>query len=284
MKQQREGLVKYVMFTCASFSVLGIVLIILFIFKESLPAITEAGLSNLFSTNWNPDAGQYGFLAFLNGSILTTLGGLLLGAPLGIGTAIFIDQIAPKQVGDVIRRGVEMLAGIPSVIIGWLGMVVLVPWLAELTGTGGYGIMAASIVLAIMVLPTITALSAETLHNLPIELKEASLSMGATRWQTIRRVLLPAGRKGIIVAVVLGMGRAIGETMAVQMVIGNSKQLTYSLFANTSTIPSRIVTEMGEATGVHRSALFFQALVLLVLAMLLVMVVRLVGREKGGTR
>ncbi len=163
-------------------------------------------------------------------------------------------------------------------------MILLVPALAGITGTGGYGIAAASLVLVVMVLPTIAALSAETLRNLPRELMEASLAMGATRWQTIRKVLLPAGRKGILVAVILGMGRAIGETMAVQMVIGNSRQLTFSLFANTSTIPSRIVTEMGEATGVHRSALFFMALVLLLLAMFLVSLVRLVARDKGGGR
>jgi phosphate ABC transporter permease protein PstC len=278
---QRERYIKYLMFTCASISVLGIVLIILFIFKESWAAIRDQGWS-LFTTTWNPANNQYGFLAFLNGTILTTLGGLLLGAPLAIGIAVFLDQIAPRRVADVIRRAVEMLAGIPSVIIGWFGMILLVPLLAGATGTGGYGIAAASLVLAVMVLPTIAALSAETLRNLPQELMEASLAMGATRWQTIRKVLLPASRKGILVAVILGMGRAIGETMAVQMVIGNSRQLTFSLFANTSTIPSRIVTEMGEATGVHRSALFFMALVLLLLSMFLVSMVRLVARDKGG--
>jgi phosphate ABC transporter permease protein PstC len=281
---KRETYVKWVMLSCASLSFLAISLIILFILKESLPAITDAGFSNLVTTEWNPEAGKYGFLAALNGTVLTTLGGLLLGAPLAIGTAVFLDQVAPRRVSDIIRRGVEMLAGIPSVIIGWFGLTLLVPFLARISGSAGYGVLAASLVLAVMVLPTITALSAETLHSLPLELKEASLAMGATRWQTIRKVLLPAGRKGIIVAVILGMGRAIGETMAVQMVIGNSRQLTFSLFSNTSTIPSRIVTDMGEATGVYRSALFFQALVLLVLAMLLVVTVRLVGREKGGAR
>jgi phosphate ABC transporter permease protein PstC len=281
---KRETYVKWVMLFCASLSFFSILLIMIFIVRESLPAITKAGFSNLVTTEWNPDAGKYGFLAFLNGTVLTTLGGLLIGAPLAIGTAIFLDQVAPNRVSDIIRRGVEILAGIPSVIIGWFGLTLLVPLLGRLSGSAGYGIMAASLVLAVMVLPTITALSAETLHSLPIELKEASVAMGATRWQTIRKVLLPAGRKGIMVAVILGMGRAIGETMAVQMVIGNSRQLTYSLFANTSTIPSRIVTDMGEATGVYRSALFVQALVLLVLAMLLVVTVRLVGRERGGAR
>ncbi len=277
----RERYIKLLLIACASLSFLAILLIFIFIFKESMPAITKAGFGNLFlSTQWNPDQGHYGMLAFLNGTILTTLGGLIIGAPLGIGTAIFLDQMAPKKMGTLIRRGVELLAGIPSVVIGWFGLIILVPVVARLTNSSGYGIAAASIVLAVMVLPTITALTTETLRSLPPELREASLAMGATRWQSIRSVLLPAAREGILVAVILGMGRAMGETMAVQMVIGNSRQLTFSLTKGTGTLTSRMVTDMGEATGVFRSALFAQALVLLVLAMLLIIVVRVVTRKR----
>jgi phosphate transport system permease protein len=277
----RERYIKVLLFACASLSFLAILLIFLFIFRESLPAITKGGFPNLFlSATWDPDKGRYGMLAFLNGTILTTLGGLVLGAPLGIGTAIFLDQVAPRRMGNIIRRGVELLAGIPSVVIGWFGLTILVPFIARVTNSAGYGIGAASVVLAVMVLPTITTLSAETLRSLPPELKEASVSMGATRWQTIRGVLLPAGREGILVAVILGMGRAIGETMAVQMVVGNSRQLTFSLTRGTGTLTSRIVTDMGEATGVFRSALFAQALVLLILAMLLIISIRLITRQK----
>jgi len=277
----RERYIKLLLVACASLSFLAILLIFIFIFKESMPAITKAGFGNLFlSTQWNPDQGHYGMLAFLNGTILTTLGGLIIGAPLGIGTAIFLDQMAPKKMGTLIRRGVELLAGIPSVVIGWFGLTILVPFVARLTNSSGYGIAAASIVLAVMVLPTITALTTETLRSLPPELREASLAMGATRWQSIRSVLLPAAREGILVAVILGMGRAMGETMAVQMVIGNSRQLTFSLTKGTGTLTSRMVTDMGEATGVFRSALFAQALVLLVLAMLLIIVIRVVTRKR----
>ena len=277
----RERYIKLLLVACASLSFLAILLIFIFIFKESMPAITKAGFGNLFlSTQWNPDQGHYGMLAFLNGTILTTLGGLIIGAPLGIGTAIFLDQMAPKKMGILIRRGVELLAGIPSVVIGWFGLIILVPFIARLTNSSGYGIAAASIVLAVMVLPTITALTTETLRSLPPELREASLAMGATRWQSIRSVLLPAAREGILVAVILGMGRAMGETMAVQMVIGNSRQLTFSLTKGTGTLTSRMVTDMGEATGVFRSALFAQALVLLVLAMLLIIVIRVVTRKR----
>jgi phosphate ABC transporter permease protein PstC len=277
----RERYIKLVLLSCASFAFLAILLIFIFIFKESMPALTKAGFGNLFlSTLWNPDAGKFGMLAFLNGTILTTLGGLLIGAPLGVGTAIFLDQMAPQRMGTIIRRGVELLAGIPSVVIGWFGLIILVPAIARVTHSSGYGIAAASVVLAVMILPIITALSVETLRSLPIELKEASLAMGATRWQSIRTVLLPAAREGILVAVILGMGRAIGETMAVQMVIGNSRQLTFSLTKGTGTLTSRIVTDMGEATGVFRSALFAQALVLLVLAMFLIIVIRIITRKK----
>ena len=278
----RERYIKLLLMACASLSFLAILLIFIFILRESMPALTKVGFGNLFtSTDWNPDKGSFGILAFLNGTILTTLGGLIIGAPLGVGTAIFLDQVAPKKMATVIRRGIELLAGIPSVVIGWFGLIILVPFIARITNSSGYGIAAASVVLAVMVLPTITALSVETLRSLPIELKEASLAMGATRWQSIRTVLLPAAREGILVAVILGMGRAIGETMAVQMVIGNSRQFTLSLFKPTATLTSRLVTDMGEAPpGVFRSSLFAMALVLLIFAMLLIFSVRIITRKR----
>jgi phosphate transport system permease protein len=277
---EREKYIKMILMMCASLSFLAILLIFLFIFKESLPAITKLGIPNLMSSSWDPSKGQYGMLSFLSGTILTTLGGLLLGAPLGIGTAVFLDQIAPPRVANIINRGVELLAGIPSVVIGWFGLIILVPFIARVTNSAGYGIAAASVVLAVMVLPTITALSAETLHSLPMELKEASVAMGATRWQTIRKVLLPAGREGLLVAVILGMGRAIGETMAVQMVIGNSSQFTLNLFKPTGTLTTNLITNMGEATGDFRAALFAQALVLLILSMALILTIRVITRKK----
>lgn len=277
---ERERYIKLLLISCASLSFLAILLIFLFIFEESLPAITRVGVPNLFSAAWNPEKGQFGMLAFLVGTLVSTLGGLLLGAPLGIGTAVFLDQVAPSRMANVIRRGVELLAGIPSVVIGWFGLIILVPFIARVTDSAGYGLAAASVVLAVMVLPTITALSAETLRSLPPELKEASVAMGATRWQTIRKVLLPAGREGILVAVILGMGRAIGETMAVQMVVGNSSQITLNLFEPTGTLTSNLVTNMGEAVGNFRSALFAQALVLLILSMLLIFTIRLVTRKR----
>jgi len=284
-----DPMARAVMLICSSVCVLGIALIFIFIIRESLPAFRELGLANLFGSQWSPNvsepvAGKYGMLAFINGTVLTTLGGLLLGAPLGICTAIFLDQVAPRWAAKVIHRGIELLAGIPSVVIGWFGLTLLVPFLAKVSGTGGDGILAASIVLGIMTLPTITFLSLEALRSLPREYREASLALGATRWQTIRRVLVPAARRGILVSVILGMGRAIGETMAVQMVIGNARQAAWGPFQRTSTLPSRIITDMGESSGLFRSALFAQGLVLLVLAMLLILAIRLVNREKESAR
>jgi phosphate ABC transporter permease protein PstC len=283
-----EKLIKWVLFMSASMSILAVGLIFLFIFKESLPAVRNQGL-NLFTTDWSPNVaspgeGSYGMLAFLWGTIYTTAIGMLIAAPLGIGTAVFIDQIAPRAISGTISRGIELLAGIPSVIIGWFGLTLLVPRLAAWTGTSGYGVLAASLVLMVMALPTITALSVEALRGVPKEYREASVAMGATRWQTTWRTLMPAARRGIMVAVILGMGRAIGETMAVQMVAGNARQMTYSLTERTSTLTSRIITDIGESTGVFRSALFTMGLVLLVIAMLLIIGVKVISREKGAYR
>lgn len=282
----RENWVKVIMLACASVAILAILLIFLFIFRESLPSIRQLGVKNLFfSTDWRPNvsdpaAGHYGMLTFIWGTLLTTFGAMLISTPLGIGAAVFIDQVAPDRMARVVRRGIELLAGIPSVVIGWFGLILLVPAIARATGTSGYGVAAASLVLVVMALPTITTLSAETLKSLPIELKEASVAMGATRWQTIYKVLLPSAREGLLIAVILGMGRAIGETMAVQMVIGNARAFAISPFARTSTLTTRIVTDTGEASGVFRSALFAQALVLLLIAMVLIIAIRMISRKR----
>lgn len=279
---EREYWVRLVMFACASVSILAIFLIFIFILRASLPSVQHIGVGRLFfSTNYNPQAGNYGMLGFIWGTLFTTFGAMLIGAPLGIGTAVFLDQVAPDGVSRVVRRGIELLAGIPSVVIGWFGLILLVPFLRGVTGTSGFGVLAAVLVLVVMALPTITTLSAETLRALPLELKEASAAMGATRWQTIYKVLLPSAREGLLIAVILGMGRAIGETMAVQMVIGNARATTFSLFGTTSTLTTRIVTDMAEAPpGDARSALFAMALVLLLLAMLMIIVIRFVSRER----
>lgn len=283
---RKERPVRLILLFSASVSILAVFFIFAYIFKESFPAIREFGFRHmLFSTQWSPDViepakGTYGLLAFINGTIITTFLATLIGAPLAVCTAIYVNQMAPRSIRNIINRGIEILAGIPSVIIGWFGITMMVAGLRNISGTSGYGILAAGLVLAIMSMPTITAISTDALKALPPELNEASLALGATRWQTIYRALVPAARRGILVAVILGVGRAVGETMAVQMVIGNAEQIAWGLFKPTSTLTSRIVTDIGESHGLFRSVVYVEGLVLLVFAMGLILLIRLVTRER----
>jgi len=276
----REWIVKKTLFVLAMITVLGVLLIVFFVARESIQAFTEAGPANLFGAEWKPKDGQYGMLVFIVGTLTTTAGGLLLGTPLAIGSAIFLTQMAPRRTRSIVTRGVELLAGIPSIVLGWLGLTVLVPWIRNFSNSAGTGILAASIILAIMVIPTITTISIDALEAVPRSHKEASLAMGATRWQTIRRVLIPAAKPGLIVAVILGMGRAIGETMAVALVIGPASTFATSLTSPTHTMTTKILIEMGESTGVQRSALFAMGVVLLLISMALILAVRMVTRER----
>ncbi len=280
----REWIVRKTLFVLAMMTVLGIVLIIFFVARESMPAFTKAGPANLFGATWDPKNGQYGMLIFLTGTLATTAGGLLLGTPLAIGSALFLTQMAPRRVRSTATRGVELLAGVPSIVLGWLGFTVMVPWIRSATGSTGTGILAASIILAIMVIPTITTIAKDALEAVPESHRQAALAMGATRWQMIRRVLLPAAKPGLLVAVILGMGRAIGETMAVALVIGPATAFPTSLTTPTHTMTTKILIEMGESTGVQRSSLFAMGLVLLLLAMLLILLVRVVSRQKDVAR
>jgi phosphate ABC transporter permease protein PstC len=280
----REWVVRKTLFTLAMMTVLGIALIIFFVAREAIPAFTEAGPANLFSATWYPKNGQYGMLIFLTGTLATTVGGLLLGTPLAIGSALFLTQMAPRRVRSIATRGIELLAGVPSIVLGWLGFTVMVPWIRSATGSSGTGVLAASIILAIMVIPTIATISKDALEAVPESHVQAALAMGATRWQMIRRVLLPAAKPGLLVAIILGMGRAIGETMAVALVIGPSTAFPTSLTTPTHTMTTKILIEMGESTGVQRSALFAMGLVLLLLAMLLILLVRLASRPKEAMR
>lgn len=197
---------------------------------------------------------------------------------------MFLTEIAPKRAASVVTRGVEVLAGIPSIVLGWLGLVILLPWIRKLTGTQGTGVLAASIILGIMIMPTITTIARDALEAVPADYRLGSLGLGATRWQTTWRVTVPAARSGLLVAVVLGMGRAIGETMAVALVIGPSTAFATSLTTPTHTLTTKILMEMGESAGVQRSALFFMALVLLLIAITLISLVRVVSRKKVYVR
>ncbi len=225
------------------------------------------------------------------GSILSTFGATILGVPLSIGTAVLLAEVAPGAVREFLRPAIELLAGIPSVVYGLFGMVVLAPLIREIpvSHNSGFGILNASIVLAIMIIPTVTNIAEDAIRAVPQEFKQGSLALGATHWQTIVNVILPAARSGLIAAVILGIGRALGETMAVIMVIGNSiaipKPLTnnpLTLILNTArTLTGNVAVEINYAAGAHRSALFFTGILLFIMIFLVNSVARYLMRKRS---
>jgi phosphate transport system permease protein len=237
----------------------------------------------LFSADYEPEAGKVGALAFIVGSLAGTGFAVLVGGPFGIAVGLFLSELAPKRVAAVLKPAIEVLVGIPSVVYGWLGLTLLVPLIRTLTKSPGFGLLAAGIVLSIMILPTVITLSEDALRAVPLSLREGSLALGATRWQTIWKVLLPAASGGIAVAVILGIARAIGETMAVQLVIGNSPVLPHGLLGSAAALPTQIVMDMGGASqgSLLQHTLFSMALLLLVIAMFLIIAVRLALRARA---
>jgi phosphate transport system permease protein len=237
-------------------------------FRDGFSALLEIGLGNfLFGTEWSSAAGKYGILPFILNSIYLTLGTLVLAAPLGIGCAIFLAEVAPPRIREIVRPAVELLVGIPSVVYGLVGMAFLCPLIAKLSGGGsGHCLLAAIIVVTIMILPTVVSISEDSLRAVPKEYKEGALALGATHWQVIWRVMLPAARSGIVSALILGMGRAIGEALAAYMVIGNAFAMVHSPLDPGRTLTSHIVGEIPEiAVGsLEFRALFATGIVLLV--------------------
>ena len=248
-----------------------LVLIFIFILKESLPALQGIGIGDiLFGSKWYPSHDAFGILTMLAGSVAATLLALVIAVPLALGCAIFLAEVAPPHIRQITRPAVELLVGIPSVVYGLVGMIILCPLIARLSGTGsGSSVLAAAVVLAIMALPTISSISEDSLHAVPAQYREGALALGATRWQAILHVLLPSARRGITAAIVLGTGRAIGETMAMVMVIGNSPIFPTDIFAPARTLTGNIAVEIASATGMHESVLFVTGLVLFILVMLI---------------
>lgn len=278
----REKGLQYLFFGCAFLAVVTVLLIFAFTMMQAAPVFTDIGLANFFSFTWAPTEGQYGILSLLAGSGLVTIGALVLGVPLGVGTAVYLTEIATDRVRALISPAVDLLAGIPSIIYGFFGMVIIRPVVAELTGGMGFGALTAWFVLAIMIVPTITTLTIDALNSIPMGIREASYAMGATKWQTIYKVVIPAARFGIVDAVVLGMGRAIGETMAVLMVVGNAPVIPDSISSPVSTLTSQIALDMSYSSGLHRTALFGMGVVLFIISAALVGIVRLISKKKRG--
>jgi len=286
--------IRYVLFLSALASVFIVFLILLFTLREALPAFREIGvIPMLTGTVWRPQQDKLGILSMVAGSVLVTLGSVALGVPLALGGAIFLAEVAPQVVREVVRPAVELLAGIPSVVYGLFGMVVLVPAIRNtfsVPGNSGFNLFSASIVLAVMVLPTITNIAEDAIRAVPSDFKQGSLALGATHWQTIVHVTLPAARSGIIAAIILGVGRALGETMAMIMVIGNSIRMPRPLGGNpltlflsqARTLTGNIAVEIKYATGLHEDALFATGVVLFVLIMVVNASARFVIQRGGA--
>ena len=268
-----EFLIEKGLFITAIFSIIIIFLIISFIIIEGLPAFEEYGFLNFFfDTVWSPSDGEFGVWAMIIGSIFVTLLSLLMAVPLSLLCAIFMAEVAPNNVRKILKPVVETLSGIPSVVYGFFGLIVLVPIVRENFGGTGFSMFTASLILTVMVLPTIISISQDSLRAVPQEYREASLGLGATNWQTIKNIIFPAALPGIVTAIILGMGRAIGETLAVIMVVGNVVQIPNSIFEPVRTLTANIAIEMGCATGIHYNALFGTAIVLFIIIIILLLI------------
>jgi phosphate transport system permease protein len=246
--------------------------IFFFLLREGLPALGEVKISDLLAVRWYPIENYFGILPLITGSVIITIGAMLIAFPFGIATAVFISEIAPRWVREILKPLVELLAGLPSVVLGFLGILVLAPFLRRfLDLPTGLTALAGSILLGGIAVPTIVSIAEDALDAVPRSYREGAWALGATRWQTIWRVTLPAARSGVLTAVMLGIGRAIGETMTVMMVTGNAPVLAIklgSLFSPVRTMTATIAAEMGEVAGgsVHYHVLFFIGIVLFLIS------------------
>lgn len=251
-------------FLSALFMIAAVLAIVLMLGVRAAPLMLKVGIIDfIFGSSWSPGQGQFGIAPMIVGTIYVTLGALLLGAPLGLGVATFFAEIADARWAKLFNPLVDLLAGIPSVIYGFFGLVVIVPWVRNIFDGPGFSVLAGSIVLGVMILPTIISVSRESMLAVPREYREGSMALGASRWQTIFGVVYPAARSGIIAALVLGLGRAFGETMAVIMVTGNMVNFPTGIAQPVRTLTGNVALEMGYASGDHLSALFATGFVLL---------------------
>jgi len=267
---RKDNLIRLSLLVIAFSAVSVLAMITIFIFEQGLPIIFRHGLGSfLTGTDWYPTEGEFGLWPMIIGSLYVTFGALVIGVPFGLACAVVLTEFSSRHVRNVIKPLIELLAGIPSVVFGFIGVVVLVPFIRENLGGPGLSVLAAAVILGIMILPTIISISVDSLMAVPPAYREGSMALGATRWQTVRMVLFPAARSGIVSSIILGMGRAIGETMAVIMVAGNSIAVPRSILDPVRTLTSNIALEMGYAAGEHKQALFATGVVLFVIIMIL---------------
>jgi len=270
MKLIGEKGVKRLLMITAFSAISALLLIALFIINEGLPFIFKYGLKEfLLSSDWQPHLGKFGIYPMIVASLWVTLGAMLVGAPLGVAGALFLSEYVPKSVMNIIKPTIELLAAIPSVVYGFIGVMVLAPIIRDNFGGPGLSLLAGSIILGIMILPTVISISIDSILAVPRSYREGSLALGATIWQTIHMVTIKASKSGIIASIILGMGRAIGETMAVIMVAGNSVNIPNSPLDSVRTLTANIALEMSYATGLHRQALFATGVILFIVIIIL---------------
>jgi phosphate transport system permease protein len=305
--QDRIDIPQVVVFMAAASMIAIVALLLLFIFWQGIQLFVKDGQSigTIFDSTWNPlaDTPEYGILPFILGTLVVTVGALAISTPLSVGLALFLSEVAPNWAKSIVQPALEIFVGIPSVVWGWLGITVLVPWLSDtfpkkialtLPIVGqvfsmpgfltGFSWLAGSLVLSIMVLPTITSVSYDAFRAVPQELRTGSLALGTTRWQTIRHLLIPAALSGVLTAVVLGMTRAAGEALAVQMVIGNSPTLPAAITQPVTTLTSQITLDMGNTVFGEpwQDALWTMSLVLLIISVTSVVLVRVINKRRLG--
>jgi phosphate transport system permease protein len=279
----KEKIIEKILLLIALSSILILALIAFFIFEEGLPLIWKVGpRAFILGERWVPSQRSFGILPMIVGSFWVTIGALFLGVPLGLACALFLCEWTPPLAGMILRPAIQLLAAIPSVIYGFWGLIVIVPLVRNYLGGPGLSILAGSMILGFMILPTIISISEDSLKALPPSYKAGALALGATHWQTIWRVLIPAARSGIVTSIILGMGRAIGETMAMIMILGNAVKMPTSFLDSARTLTTNIGIEMGYASGDHRQALFATGVVLFFIIMILNSLAIVLSRRKAG--
>lgn len=280
LARRREGLMHGVFAVAACVSIICVILICVFLFGNAIPTLREIGLLDFLSgTTWRPGNDIYGILPMILGSLYVTAGAIIIGVPIGLLTAVFLAKFCPKGLYKILKPATELMAGVPSVVYGFFGLVVLVPLVQNIFGVAGNTMLTASVLLGIMILPTIIGVSESAIRAVPDSYYEGSLALGASHERSVFFATLPAARSGILAGVVLGIGRAIGETMAVVMVAGNKARMPQGLLDGVRTMTANIVMEMGYATDLHREALIATAVVLFVFILMINVTFSLLRRK-----
>lgn len=270
MKKAKETVMKFVFLLCACVSILAVVLICVFLFANGVPAIGKIGVFKFLSgTAWKPGQDIYGILPMIIGSLYVTAGAIIIGVPIGILCAVFMARFCPKGLYRFLKPAVNLMAGVPSIVYGFFGLVVIVPLMQQLFGGSGKGVLTASVMLGIMILPTIISVSESAIRAVDNSYYEGALALGATHERSVFFATLPAARSGIMAGVILGIGRAIGEALAVSMVAGNQPIIPSGLLSGVRTLTANIVLEMGYAADLHREALIATAVVLFVFILII---------------